>query len=81
MISLFCLLCVLASRSRFVIGEKPRSLGLERGYTSGLRPHAQSVGGVWAGEVSIHGQHFRQTTRILGVDRQKADNCLGACGK
>ena len=38
--------------------KKLRSLGLERGYASGLRLHAQSVGGVWAGEVAIHGQHF-----------------------
>ena len=67
---------MLASRSWFV-GEKPRSHGLERGYASGLRLHAQSVGGVWAGEVAIHGQHLRQTTRILGVDRQMAENNLG----
>ena len=38
-----------------------------------LRLHAQSVGGVWAGEVSIHRQHFRQKTCILGVDRQEID--------
>ena len=73
---LFCF-CACWRRGRGSLAKKLRSLGLERGYASGLRLHAQSVGGVWAGEVAIHGQHFRQTTRILGVDRRMAENNLG----